>query len=148
MKLFRLIKIIKKYHWWEESGPGTFQFVMYPLNAFVEESRYFHPDYLSVSIFLGKNDFFYEETPEEEKYEIYKYIFYKSQKDRRYLVKKRHACDKNKKFIKVGQYFEKNRAVLTNKQFWQSYRKYMMKYYVDYVRYGAALECVDVFTAY
>jgi len=38
MKLARLLKIIKKHPtWWEESAPGVFQFIMYPLNSFVEQ---------------------------------------------------------------------------------------------------------------
>jgi len=148
MRLIRLLKIIKKYHWWEESGPGVYQCVMYPLHAFIEESRYFHPKYLTVSIFIIQNEFFYEETPEEEKYEIYKYIFKQAKRDRRYLVKKRQACDKNKKFIQVGKLFEKNKDKLNNRQFWYSYQDFIIKYYLNYLRYAAALESVDIFTAY
>jgi phosphohistidine swiveling domain-containing protein len=148
MKLGKLLKIIKKHHWWEESGPGNFQFIMYPLNCFVEQSRNFHPKYCSVGIFVEKNDFFYEFSSEQEKYEIYKFIYNKVKNDRQYLVKKKWMGDKYKEFIKIGQNFEKRGSKLSNPEFWKSYREFMMVQYINYTRYVVMPECVDVFTAY
>jgi len=148
MKLGKLLKIIKKHHWWEESGPGNFQFIMYPLNCFVEQSRNFHPKYCSVGIFIGKDDFFHEFSSEEEKYEIYKFIYKKVKKNRQYLVKKKRLGDKFKKFIKIGRAFEKQGPKLGNLDFWRSYKEFMMNQYINYTRYVVMPECVDVFSAY
>jgi len=148
MKLQKLQKIIKKHHWWEESAPGVFQFIMYPLSCFVEQSRHFHPKYCSVGIFIQKNDFFYEFSSEEEKYEIYKFIYKKVKQDKQYLAKKKRRCDKYKKFIKLGQDFEKYGIKLSNRAFWESYKEFMMNQYINYLRYAVMPECVDVFSAY
>ena len=128
MKLDKLLKIIKKHHWWEESAPGVFQFIMYPLHGFIEQAQHFHPHSCLIGIFLCKDDFFYENTSEEEKYAAYQYIFKQSKRDRRYLSKKRRAGDKNKQFITVGRHFEQQRCQLSNRQFWASYKDFMMKY--------------------
>jgi len=110
--------------------------------------RYFHPEYCTVSIFLSKNDFFYEHSPNDERYKIYKYIFNKSKKDRKYLRKKWQACNKYKKFILVGRFFEHEKDRLTNRQMWDSYREFMMNQYINYTRYVVMPECVDTFTTY
>lgn len=149
MTLSKLLKIIKKYpSWWEESTPGVFQFIMYPLNSFVEQCRYFHPKYCTICIILSKNDFFYEHSPDDERYEIYKYIYNKSEKDPRYLHKKKQIGDKYKKFIEVGRCFEKEKDRLTNRQMWDSYHEFMMNQYINYTRYVVMPECVDTFTTY
>jgi phosphohistidine swiveling domain-containing protein len=146
MTLQKLLKIIKKYNYWSEEAPAAYQFVAYPLNCYIEQAKYFHPQYLSVGIWIFKDDFFYEETPREEKYEIYKYIFKKVKKDKRYLIKQKIASDKNLKFLTIGKKFLKNKNKLSNIEIWKSYERFMMKYYIEWLRRGpATIECADVF---
>lgn len=146
MTLKKLLQIIKKHTWWSEGGPGAYQFIIWPLNCHIEQAKYFHPKYASIGIWPVKNDFFYEETSREEKYEVYKYILKKIKKDKNYLKKQKNAGDKNLIFLDIGKRFEKNKSKLTNKEAWKSYEKFMLKYYTEWLRRGpAAIECADVF---
>lgn len=147
MTLKKLLQIIKKHNWWSEEAPGAYQYIMYPLHCYIEQAKYFHPKYASIGIWMLKDDFFYEETSREEKREIYKYIFKKIKKDKNYLKKQKTAGDKNLIFLDIGRQFEKNRSKLTNPEVWKSYEKFMLKYYVDWLRWGpATIECADVFS--
>jgi phosphohistidine swiveling domain-containing protein len=149
MTYTRLLAKIKQHTWWEERAPGVFQFIMYPLRAFIEQCKYFHPKYATMGILMSQDDIFWEETPEEEKQKIYDFIFEKSRRDKKYLLKKRRDAEVHKKrFLATGRYFEQNKHKLTNKQFWSVYSDYMLIHYFGYVCYGGAWECVDVFTAY
>jgi len=149
MTLNKVLKSIKKHPtWWEESAPGVYQFIMYPLHGFIEQCQYFHPKYCTITILLSKNDFFYELSPNDERYKIYKYIFEKTKKDRRYLHKKKEFGDKFKQFIKIGRHFEKNKDQMTNRQVWSSYQEFMMDQYINYTKYVVLPECVDTFTTY
>lgn len=146
MTLQKLLKIIKKHTWWSEEAPAAYQFIMYPLHCFIEQAKYFHPKYATIGIWMLKDDFFYEETSREERYEIYKYVFKKVKKDKDYLKKQKNAGDKNLVFIDINKQFEKNKSKLTNKEIWKSYEKFMLKHYTEWLRRGpAAIECADVF---
>ena len=81
MKFDEIIKRIKKHEWWSEEAPGCVQTIFYPLHAFIGQSKVFHPEYLSVCVIGYKRNFFYERTPEGEKWEVYKYIFEQMKKD-------------------------------------------------------------------
>ncbi len=147
MTLKELLKIIKKHSWWSEEAPAAYQCVAYPLHCYIEQAKYFHPRYSSIGIWIFKNDFFYEETSRGERYEIYKFIFNKISKDKAYLRKQRAAGDKNLRFLDVGEEFSKNKSKLTNFEIWESYEKFMMKYYMEWLRRGpATIECADVFS--
>ncbi len=137
----------KQHTWWIEHAPAVYQYVMYPLHAFIEQSRYFHPKYLTICYLLTKGDYFYEVTSEEEKYKVYQYIFRKVKKDNNYLQKKKQAGDTNKSFMALGRFFEQQKEHLTNQQFWEVYQAYADTN-LDYVRYSVTLECVDIFSSY
>jgi len=147
MTLKKLLKIIKGHNWWSEEAPGAYQFIIYPLYSHIEQAKYFHPKYASIGIWMFKNDFFYEETSREEKYEIYKCIFKKVKKDKKYLRKQKNAGDKNLNFLDIGKQFFKNKSKLTNLEVWKSYEKFMLKYYIEWLRRGpVTAECADVFS--
>ncbi|MFA6098886.1 MAG: PEP-utilizing enzyme [Patescibacteria group bacterium] len=147
MDFAQLQKTIKNISWWEEKAPAAYHCVAQIMHAFIEQSRYFHPKYLTIAVLPFQDDFFYEETPEQEKYEVYKYIFNKSKINNRYLALKKRQVKKRKKFVTLGQYFGKNKHKLSNQKFWRIYESFMQSY-IDFLRFGAAWECVDVFTAY
>ena len=86
------------------------QVFLYPLYGFISQSRVFHPDFLKTTIFVFKNDFVYELTPEDEKYEVYKYMFRQVKKDKKYLLKKKKYSEKiMKQVLKHTKHFEKNK---------------------------------------
>lgn len=148
MKYDQLIKTIKKHTWWEEKSPAVYQYVMPPLHCFVEQCRYFDPRYLTLSVFVSTpGDFFYELTPQDEKSNIYWFVYRQFSKNPKYLIDKKRAGDQNKVFIDICRQFEKQAGTLTNRQVWRSYER-MFRYYLDYTRYVVMAECVDVFTAY
>lgn len=148
MKLDQVLEKIEKHQWWSEEAPGVIQALLHFFYSFIEQSRYFHHRYLNMSIFIFTKDFFYEETPADEKYRVYRYVFEQSKKNPDYLKKKgQDARRAGKKFIKTGRDFLKNRVRLTNQKLWQSYHQFTEEY-LDFVRYGAAWECVDPFTDY
>ncbi|MFH1207176.1 MAG: PEP-utilizing enzyme [Patescibacteria group bacterium] len=148
MNYQKLLKVIKRHTWWEEKSPMVYQFVMYPLHCFVEQCRYFHPKYLTLSVFVSTpGDFFHELTPQDEKAKVYWYIYNQITRDPQYLVKKRRLSDFDKKFVDIALVFSRQARQLSNRQIWQSY-KLFLKYYLDFTRYVVTPECVDVFTAY
>lgn len=146
MRYQKLLKIIKQHTWWEEKSAAVYQFVMYPLHCFVEQSRYFHPKYLSLSVFISTpGDFFHELTPEDEKSKQYWYVYEQVKRDPKYLIRKRRAGDRNKVYVSIGRRFERNSRTLSNAAVWKSYHAYI-EHYLDYARYAVMPECVDVFT--
>ncbi len=148
MRFQKLLTTIKKHTWWEEKSPAVYQFVMHPLHCFVEQCRYFHPKLLSISAFVSTpGDFFHELTPQDEKSEVYWYIYQQVKQNPHNLIAKKKAGDRNKVFIEVCRQFERHAGALTDRQVWQSYDR-MFRYYLDYARYVVMSECVDVFTAY
>ncbi len=148
MELRTLLRKINQHTWWEEKSPAVYQYVMYPLHCFVEQCRYFHPKYLTLSVFVSTpGDFFHELTPEDEKLKIYWYIYDQLKKDPRYLARRRQASERAKAFLGIAKSFERKCQALTNLQVWQSYQEFL-RHYSDYVRYVVALECVDPFTQY
>lgn len=147
ISLSSVLKKIEKHNWWSEEAPGVYAFIGWPLRAFIEQAKYFHSKYLSISIFIYQNDFFYEETPADEKLKVYNYIYKKAEKKMTYLVGLRRDSKKSaQKFLKAGKELEKDISRATNNQLWKLYKKFS-EAYLDYIRYGAAIECVDVFSS-
>lgn len=147
MILKKLLKIIKKHNWWSEEAPAAYFFIVYPLYCFIEQAKYFHPRYASIGIFIFQNDFFYEESSRGEKYEIYKYIFEQTKKDKNYLRKKKIFSDKGLNFFEIGKKFEKEKSRMSNKEIWQSYKEFMLDKYMEWLRRGiVAVEGADIFT--
>lgn len=148
MRYSQLLKYIKHNKWWSEEAPATYQSVAYPLHSFIEQSKYFHPEYLTVTILIFKDDFFYEESPEDEKYKIYQYIYQKVEKDKLWLSKLREDYRKVlKKYYRTTRYFEEHQDEMTNQQLWRSYKSFMDDY-LDSIRYAVGLECDEIFTTY
>lgn len=142
-----VLKQIKNHQWWSEEGPGVYAFIGWPLRAFIEQAKYFHPRYLSISIFIYRNDFFYEETPADEKSKIYDYIFQKVRQNRNWLIRLRKNSEKSAaRSLAAGDRMIGKIEKLSNQQLWKNYQKFSADY-LDYVRYGAAIECVDIFSS-
>jgi len=147
IKLQSVLREIKKHTWWSEEAPGVYNFVGWPLRAFIEQAKYAHPKYLSISIFIFRNGFFYEETPADEKLEIYNYIYKKISKDKLYLKKLRKSSEKiADNFFKAEKKLEKGISQSNNDQLWKLYEKFY-PVYLDYLRYAAIPECVDIFSS-
>ncbi len=141
----QLLAKIKKIDWWTEEAPGVYQKFLYPVASAIGQRRFFHPKYLDFVIFVFENDFVHEESPINQKQEIYKYIYKKVEKDKSYLKKRRkESLESARRYICKGNFFEKNQKKLTNKQVWQLYKKFVQGDYYDYVCYGYMLECADV----
>jgi len=146
MNLSRLLKKIEKTSWWSEDCPGSYQFIVAPLISFIEQAKHFHPDYLSILFLIFKNDFFYEETSRKEKMEVYKYIFSKIKKDKKYLEKMRKFCHKEVCFLDWGKKIDELNHKSDNKQIFYLYHNFF-KHYVEWLSRGSAMiECVDIFT--
>lgn len=144
-----VLKEIKKHSWWSEEAPAVYAFISGPLRTFIEQAKYFHPKYLTISIFIYRNDFFSELTPADEKLKIYYYIYDQVSKNKNYLKNLRKA---SKKFVsqslKAGRKLEKNISAVNNRQLWQLYQNfYGEKAYLDFIRYDIALECADIFSS-
>lgn len=141
-------KIIKKHTWWSEESPGTIQKLAYILQGFVEQSFYFHPKYLSTTILIFSDNYFYEETPAEEKLAIYYYIYEQCQKDPKYLEKKSQKVQRKiTKALRIAKQFVQKKERLTNRELWLSYYLFL-RMYLDACRYFTAWEAVDPFTEY
>ncbi|MFA5051974.1 MAG: PEP-utilizing enzyme [Patescibacteria group bacterium] len=148
MQYNKLLQTIKKHTWWEEKSPAVYQYVMYPLHCFVEQCRYFHPKFLSISAFVSTpGDFFHELTPQDEKSAVYWYVYGQITKNPSYLIRKKKTGDKNKVFLNISRQFRRDASRLSNKQVWRSYERFI-RHYLDFTRYVVMPECVDVFTAY
>lgn len=80
-----LLGEIGRHSWWNEEGPGVVQMFVYPLNCFITQSKVFHPKLLSITILLFKGEYFFERTPEDEKYVVYQYVFDRMKRDKGYL---------------------------------------------------------------
>lgn len=145
MKLQTVLKQIKKHIWWSEEAPGVLAFTDRMFFGFIEQAKYFHPKYLSISIIIYKNGFFYEESPADEKLEIYYYIYNKIKKNKNYLKKyRKDSLQSVRKFNSFTEKIEKDISLLSNKKLWKLYEGFI-KEYINYLCYGAMLESVDVF---
>jgi phosphohistidine swiveling domain-containing protein len=148
MNFNEVLDEIKKHSWWIESGPAVLQVFLYPLYGFITQSRVFDPDNLKITIFVFNNDFVYEITPEDEKYQVYQYIVNRVKKDKDYLINKRRDSTVLMKKVQSGiENFERNKDQFDNKQLWLSYKDFIDNYRL-YMEYGTGLECVDMYTEY
>jgi phosphohistidine swiveling domain-containing protein len=148
MNFKEVIEETKKHSWWIESGPAVLQIFLYPLYGFISQSRVFDPKNLKITIFVFNNDFVYEITPEDEKYEVYNYIVEQVKKDKDYLAKKRKDSNvlMDKVLLQIDD-FKNNKKDIDNKDLWNSYFSFISAYQL-YMEYGTGLECVDIFTEY
>ncbi len=100
MKFPQAIKEITKHKWNSEESPGCYQTLIWPLCCFIRQTRVFHPKYHKITIAVFKDDFMYEETPIDEKYEIYKFIFRQMKKNQNWTKKKCPISKKKKPLSK------------------------------------------------
>ncbi len=148
MEYNKILEECDKHKWWVEEGPATTQFLFYPLRAFITQSKVLHPKFLTVTITGIKNDLFIEITPEGEKYEVYMYVFENMKKDSKYLDKIREENNKKiKSFFEFGDNILEKKSDISNEELCDAYTKFM-DLYLDWVGYGAGVECVDIITAY
>ncbi|MFA6215168.1 MAG: PEP-utilizing enzyme [Patescibacteria group bacterium] len=149
INLSSVLEEINNHTWWLEEAPGVYAFVGWPLRAFIEQAKYFHPKYLTLSVFIYRNDFFSELTPADEKLKVYYYIYDQVLKNKNYLKNLRKASEKFvSHFLAAGKILEKNISNVNNKQLWKFYQNfYGEKAYMDFIRYGMALECTDIFSS-
>lgn len=67
------LKQASQHQWWSEDAPGKYQY-SYWMNSFVEQRKYYHPDYLSVMFCVSDNGFVEEKTPSDERLKIYEWV--------------------------------------------------------------------------
>jgi len=147
INLKTVLKKIEEHRWWSEEAPGVYNFIGWPLRAFVEQGKYGHPKYLSVSIFIYRDDFFYEETPADEKLKVYNYIYDKTTKDKFYLKKIRKNSERTAvNFFKAAKKLEKGIIEPNNLQLVKLYEEFY-QIYLDYMRRAVITECVDIFSS-
>lgn len=89
MNIKQILQAIKKHSWWSEESPAVHQIAEWAWRGFIESSKYFAPRFLSLGIFIYKNDFLYEETPRDEKLQQFDFLLKKYLADNNYLQTKR-----------------------------------------------------------
>jgi phosphohistidine swiveling domain-containing protein len=148
MNFEKLLGEIEKHKWWNEEGPGVVQMIAYPLHCFITQSKVFHQKLLSISLLLFRGSYFYERTPEDEKYLVYQHIFMSMKENRDYLKPIIKDTRKKAKILfEAYKNFVKNRNLMNNEELCASYTDSMDKY-VDYMAYPAGIECIDILTNY
>lgn len=148
MKYDAVLKEIKRHTWWSEEAPGLEQTILYPLHAFVLLRKLIHKPYLSIAILIFKGDYFYERTPDDDRYEVYKHFYSSMQANPDYirgLMKKWQQC--KKEYFRIIGRFARQRDNLSNSQLWDSYTKFLRQYR-DFSNMSAAIEGSDQYTTH
>ena len=124
------------------------QATFYPLRAFIMQCHVFHPKLLSISVIGYKKQFLYERSPEDEKLEVYKYVFERMKENKNYLNLRVQITRKRaRKAYQQYLAFLANKDKMSNKELGESYTTFMEKY-LRYLEYPGGIECVDIFTTY
>ncbi|MFH1053707.1 MAG: PEP-utilizing enzyme [Candidatus Woesearchaeota archaeon] len=148
MKINELREELGKHSWWIEEGPGLPQMLLYPLHGFITQANMFHPEKMSINLFVFKNKYWYEISSENEKYEVYQWTFDKMKKDPLFLQRCIETTrQRQKKLFLILDVFENTKNHMNNREIYQSYISFMDEY-LKYLEYPVAIECIDVFSAY
>jgi len=143
-----LLKEIEKHTWWSEEAPATIQSIASVFHCFIRQSEVFKTKIFKIVIILFNGDFIYERSPEDEKYKVYEYVFKEMKKDDNFLERCRKDFNEKAEIcFKEASDFIKNKNKIGNKELANSYVRFTKKY-LNYLPYAAAIECVDIFTAY
>lgn len=146
MKLLQILKEIKKHSWWVEECPATHQAVEWAWRGFIESSRYFHKDFLSLGVFIYRNDFGSEITPRDEKIEQFYFTLKKYKKDRHYLSQKKKIWNQIIKAL-IGDGWKMLNQIdqLSRHELAGAYKNFSELNF-DHARYATFIECDDPFT--
>ncbi len=121
MKYQDALKQIAKHAWWSEDAPGLEQTILYPLHAFVTLRELIKEPYLSISILVFKGDYFYEKTPDDDRYGVYLHFYRHMQQNPNYIRNLRKKWEQRKKeYFKIIDKFVRSRNTLSNRQLWDS----------------------------
>lgn len=146
MKLPQILKEIKKHSWWIEECPATHQAVEWAWRGFIESSKYFHKDLLSLGVFIYRNDFGSEITPRDEKIEQFYFTLKKYRKNRNYLAQKKKIWDQIiKALISDGWKMLNKIDQLSCHELASAYKNFSELNF-DHARYAVFIECDDPFT--
>lgn len=146
MKIEKILNEIKKHTWWIEESPATHQAAEWAWRGFIESSKYFDRRFLSIGIFIYRDDYISEVTPRDEKIKQFHFVLKRYVRNRKYIQKNREKWESIIKTMardgwKMLKNFEKmNRAELAKEY------KLFLDRYLDQARYSAFIECVDPFT--
>lgn len=146
MKLDLILDKIGKHQWWIEESPATHQIAEWAWRGFMESSKYFDIPYLSMGIFVYRNDYISEVTPRDEKIKQFYFTLENYKRDKKYIQSR--VADW-KKIVEVmvsdGWKLLSDADALSRKELSVEYKKFLERY-VDQARYTAFIECVDPFT--
>ncbi|OGL65652.1 hypothetical protein A3B21_03255 [Candidatus Uhrbacteria bacterium RIFCSPLOWO2_01_FULL_47_24] len=147
MKITKLISEIGRHTWWSEEAPGVPLFCIW-IRAFVEQSKFWHPKLPSMIIGFFKNDFVYEETPEDEKLKIWNYVWQKYQKSSGFMDDiYRQWRGFAKGITKEGEHFLTYSIAMSNEDVARSFERFA-NYATNHWRVTWGLEAADIFTSY
>ncbi len=142
-----ILREIKRHSWWSEEAPSVIQTIIYELTCFVSMSRMLKAPYFSVAAMITKGDYFWEETPEDERYLLYMDFFQKMKKDSKHIEGLIKLSEERKKlYYAVYDKFKKEGSGMSNGELYSCYREFLEKYR-DWIEFYAAIECIDVFTS-
>lgn len=118
------------------------------MKQFVQQSKFWHPRLPNIILCFFKNDFVYEETPEDQKLAVWNYILKKHFVKPQY-VPRQYKLWKTfvKNFKKEGEQFLVRCKKMTGSEVVQSLARFS-EYVSDHWRMTWALESTDIFTTY
>lgn len=141
------LKQANQHTWWIEGAPGKYQY-SYWMYSFVEQRKYYHPDYLSILFCISDNGFAEDVTPSDERLKIYDWIKLQQQKDPSYIYRLHdHGLTLKRRALEAGG---EAIAELRNKSKSELLRSlHELKYAAkDFVRWGTFLECIDDYNSF
>jgi phosphohistidine swiveling domain-containing protein len=147
MRFSQILKEAKKHTWWSEEAPAVPLYSLW-VRQFVQQSKYWHPRLPTIIICFFKSEFVFEETPEDEKLEIWNYLW---QKHRRSPGFQKKRYSQWQKIIwqtkKEAEYFLENKDKLSNRNLAKSFAL-VADLIADHWRMTWVLECADIFSTY
>ena len=147
MNFTQILKEAKKHDWWSEESPGVPLYCIWA-SQFVHQSKYWHPKLPTIIICFFKNEFVFEETPEDEKLKIWYYVW---QKHRRTPVFQRKMYNHWQKVIqqtkKEAENFLKSKKRISDVNLAESF-SLVTDLISDHWRITWVMECADIFTTY
>jgi len=147
MKYREINKELHKHTWWSEEAPAV------PLNSvwvrqYVQQQKYWHPRLPSMIVCFFKNEFVFEETPEDEKLEIWHYLWEKHQKNPGFMKKRYRQWQVISRRVKLlGEQFTAGKKTWSNRQLAASLLN-LSEQVKDHWRMTWMMECADIFTTY
>ncbi len=132
----------KKHTWWNENGPGKLQY-SYWMYSFVEQRKFYHPEYPSVAFCISDHGLAGDTTPSDERLKIYDWVKIHQENNPQYIYQLHDdALRMKQKALNEGEHAMYGLMQQSKEELLKSFHALKIAAQ-EYVCWGVFLECID-----